>query len=62
MEKYGEILGEVSASEDLNIENTIENSDISNLRFETLNKNKKNSHNNSRYASQDELKGIMFII
>jgi hypothetical protein len=52
MEKYAEILDEISVSEEINNDNSIDNSNLSNTRFLNIKKEIRNS--NSKLTTDDE--------
>ena len=52
MEKYAEILDEISLSEEIDNDNSIGNSNLSNTRF--LNIKKDNRNSNSKQTMDDE--------
>lgn len=52
IEKYGEILDEISVSEDIQNDNSVDNSNLSNTRFLNIKKNIRNS--NSKHVTDDE--------
>lgn len=59
MEKYGEILDDMSISEDTRIENSVDNSNLNNTK--SIRNKKEKIDNLNKYISDDE-KGIICLI